>query len=66
MMRPRLKGQRLTALFLSGALLFNYPLLDLVAGPIFLAGIPLLYAYAFAAWGLLIALAALIVEKERD
>lgn len=62
MRRPRLKGQRLVALFLLGCLLFNHPLLSLFAGPARILGIPLLYIYLFAAWGLMIAAMALIIE----
>jgi len=59
------KGQRLAALCLLGALLFNYPLLALfnVRGTVF--GIPVLYAYIFAAWAALVALMALAAERAR-
>ena len=59
------KGQRLVALFILGCLLFNYPVLSLfnVANEVF--GVPLLYAYIFAAWALLVALMALAVESRR-
>ena len=63
---PSVKGQRLVALFLLGCLLFNYPLLDLFAGPGQVFGIPLLYVYVFAAWALLLALMAVVVEKRGD
>lgn len=63
MIKPALKGQRLVALFLLGGLLFNYPLLSLFAGGTQVQGIPVLYLYLFAAWALLIALMALIVER---
>jgi hypothetical protein len=63
MNRPSIKGQRLAALFLLGVLLFNYPLLHLFAGPVQFWGIPVLYIYVFAVWGLLIGLMALVVEK---
>ena len=57
-----LTGPRLAAVFLLGVVLFNYPLLSVfdIAGAIF--GIPLLYAYLFAAWTLLIALMAAVIE----
>jgi hypothetical protein len=57
------KGERLAGLFLLGCLLFNFPLLALfnVQGTVF--GIPLPYAYLFAAWALLIALVAVIMER---
>ena len=56
------KGQRLIALFILGCLLFNYPVLSLfnVAAEAF--GVPVLYAYIFAAWALLVALMAIVVE----
>jgi hypothetical protein len=66
MIRPSVKGQRLVALFLLGLLLFNYPLLDLFAGPTQVLGIPLLYVYVFAVWALLLALMALVVERRGD
>ena len=61
-----LEGQRLIALFLLGALLFNYPLFSLFSGPADLFGIPLLYAYVFLVWAALIGLIALVVERRRD
>ena len=59
------RGQRLIALFIFGCLLFNYPVLSLfnVAADAF--GVPVLYAYIFAAWALLVALMALAVESRR-
>lgn len=56
-------AQRLVALFVLGCLLFSYPLLSLfnVGGTV--AGIPVLYAYLFSVWILLIALMILIVER---
>jgi len=59
------KGPRLIALFMLGALLFNYPILALFNQPSLVFGIPLLYAYIFAAWALLIALMALVIEHGR-
>ena len=57
------KGQRLAALCLLGLALFNFPILALFNRPEFLFGIPLLYAYIFLAWAVLIALMALVVES---
>ena len=59
------KDQRLIALFILGCLLFNYPVLSLfnVAAEAF--GVPVLYAYIFAAWALLVALMAVVVESRR-
>ena len=66
MIRPSLKGQRLVALFLLGFFLLNYPLLNLFASTSQVMGIPVLYAYVFAVWALLIGLMALVVEKRSD
>ena len=66
MTRPGIHGQRLVAVFLFGCLLFNYPLLYLFNIDQRLFGIPLLYVYMFAAWGLLIALTALVVERTTE
>lgn len=62
-MRHRRKGERLAALALLGFLLFNYPLLSLFSTDSTLLGVPLLYAYLFVSWGLLIGLMALVVRK---
>lgn len=66
MIRSNIKGQRLAALFFLGCLLFNYPLLSLFAGQEEIFGVPLLYAYVFTVWALLIGLMALTVEKHSD
>ncbi|MCG4454318.1 hypothetical protein LJY18_13545 [Pseudomonas sp. MMS21-TM103] len=57
-----LRAQRLVALFMLGCLLFSYPLLALFdsGGEVF--GIPLLFAYLFVAWALLIVAMILVVE----
>jgi hypothetical protein len=65
MTRSPVRGQRLVALFLLGALLFNYPLLAVFNGAAEVYGIPVLYAYIFGAWALLIGLLALVVERTR-
>lgn len=57
------RGPRLVALFLLGCLFFNYPLLALFNVRATVLGIPLLYAYLFAAWTLLIALAFVVMER---
>jgi hypothetical protein len=59
-----IKGQRLTALCLLGFVLFNYPVLALFNLPSTVFGIPVLYAWIFLAWGVLIALMAWVVEKK--
>jgi hypothetical protein len=60
-----IKGQRLIALFVLGSLLFNYPVLSLFNVPAIVFGVPVLYAYIFAAWALLIALMAFAAETRR-
>ena len=59
------KGQRLIALFIFGCLLFNYPVLSLFNLPADVFGVPVLYAYLFTAWALLVALMAYVVEARR-
>ena len=58
------RGPRLVALFLLGVLLFNYPLLAVFNRPAEVLGIPVLYAYLFAAWAVLIALVAAIMQRK--
>ncbi len=62
----RLTAQRLAALFLLGCALFNYPVLSLFNHSGQFLGIPLLYAYLFGAWIVLVALIAWAVEGGRD
>ena len=57
------KGQRLVGLFLLGCLLFSYPLLAIFNVRATLLGVPLLYAYLFAAWTLVIVLIAAIMAR---
>ena len=59
------KGQRLIALFIFGCVLFNYPVLSLFNVGTEAFGVPLLYAYIFVAWALLVALMAYVVEARR-
>ncbi len=66
MNRSGIHGQRLIAVFLLGCLLFNYPLLYLFNIDRYLSGIPLIYIYIFAAWGLLIGLTAAVIERSSD
>ena len=65
MPRSSFYGQRLVAVFLLGCLLLNFPLLYLFSGSTPLAGVPMLFVYVFAAWGLVIALLALVIERAR-
>jgi hypothetical protein len=65
-MGSSLKGQRLVALFLLGCLLLNYPLFALFSGSATIFGVPVLFAYVFFVWALLIALMAVVVERRGD
>ena len=58
------RAPRLAGLFLLGCLLFNYPLLAVFSVRATFLGIPVLYAYLFAAWAVLIALVAAAVGRE--
>jgi hypothetical protein len=58
-------NQRLVPVFLLGCLLFTYPLLSLFNNGGHVFGIPILYAFLFSVWGLLILLMALIVKGRR-
>lgn len=66
MAEPQKRAPRLVALCMLGCLLFNYPILALFNVPGMLLGIPVLYAYIFIAWALLIVLMALAVERGGD
>ena len=57
------RGARLVGLFMLGCLLFNYPLLALFNVQATLLGVPILYAYIFFAWALVIALVARVMER---
>lgn len=64
MQDPESRAQRMIALCMLGCVLFNFPVLALfnVAGSVF--GVPVLYAYIFIAWAVLIALMAWVAEKK--
>jgi hypothetical protein len=61
--KHRRKGERLIALAVLGFLLFNYPIISLFSTEGTVLGVPVLYAYLFASWGLLIGLMALVLRK---
>lgn len=63
-LRPE-QSQRLVALFILGCLLLTYPLISLFNGGGTVFGMPLLYAWLFGAWALLIVLMALAVSLPR-
>jgi hypothetical protein len=66
MSNPTLLRQRLTALFLTGVLLWFSPLVLRVEQAGTWVGIPLLYLYLFAVWALLIGLALVILARSSD
>ena len=57
------RAARLAFLFILGVLLFNYPLLALFNVQGSVLGVPVLYAYIFLAWGVLIGLVAAVMER---
>ncbi|HSD42529.1 MAG TPA: hypothetical protein VLD36_11760 [Burkholderiales bacterium] len=57
----RIVASRLIALFLAGGLAFGYPLLALFNVPETVLGVPVLYAYLFGSWTILIALLVAIM-----
>ncbi|MGV8892318.1 MAG: hypothetical protein ACOH2K_05140 [Burkholderiaceae bacterium] len=63
MFQHNLTGQRFAAIFLLGWILLNYPLLALFNHAGTWYGIPILYAYLFIVWALIIGLLAYIAEK---
>jgi hypothetical protein len=46
-----------------GMVLFNFPVLALFNAPSTVLGVPVLYAYLFAAWAGLVALMAVVAER---
>jgi len=64
-MKDQRKGPRFIALCMLGVLMFNYPVLALFNVPGTLLGVPVLYAYIFIAWAVLIVLLALVAESDR-
>lgn len=61
----QLIGQHLTALFIIGFLLLNYPLLHVFSIDRTIFGIPVLYLYVFICWTILIVLMGVIVERRK-
>ena len=66
MQRSTLTGQRLVAVFLVGFVLFNYPVLSLFDRTATLFGVPLVFAYLFLVWAVLIFLTAWVVERRGE
>ncbi len=63
MFQHNLTGQRFAAIFILGWILLNYPLLALFNHAGTWYGIPILYAYLFIVWALIIGLLAYVAEK---
>jgi hypothetical protein len=61
-MDGRLPSARLVAIAVLGFVLLNAPLLTIADSDATVAGIPVLYAYLFTVWAVLIGLIALIVR----
>ncbi|MCU0897868.1 MAG: hypothetical protein MUC55_10235 [Burkholderiales bacterium] len=61
---PSATRARLVALFLLGAVLFGYPALAVFNVPGSVLGVPVLYAYLFAAWAALVALVAVVARRD--
>lgn len=60
------KKSRLSVLFFLGGILFNYPVLSLFSDENKeVLGIPLLYAYVFVTWALLIGLTFMTARNRR-
>jgi hypothetical protein len=59
------KTRRLAGIFLLGWVLLNYPILSIFNLPASWGGIPLLYAYVFAVWTLIVALLAVVSRPGR-
>jgi hypothetical protein len=66
MKRSGAAGQRLTAIFMMGCVLLNYPILFLFADAGSVASLPILYVYVFGVWAVLIALMAWVIERRRE
>jgi len=63
-MKPGGRTARLVALATLGCVLFNYPILALFNRPATFFGVPVLYAWIFGAWTVLIVLMAHVVERD--
>ena len=62
-MRRGIVRQRLVAVFVVGCVLLCFPMIALFDRPETIGGIPLLYAYVFGVWAVLIVVLALIVGR---
>jgi len=62
MKTPVTRQHRIASLFLLALVAFNYPMLAIFNVGGMVLGVPVLYAYLFTAWLLVIALAAVVIE----
>lgn len=62
-MRRGLSSQRLIAVFMTAAMLFNYPIISLFDGPEPVFGMPPIFVFLFVVWAALIVVVAVIVER---
>lgn len=58
-----IRGQRMICIFLLGVALFNFPILAVFNVRATLFGVPMLFAYLFLAWAVLILLMYLAIER---
>ena len=63
MLDDETRRQRFVALCMLGMVLFNFPVLALFNASGTVLGVPVLYAYLFAAWAGLVALMAIVAER---
>jgi len=67
MKKQRKKNTRMLILFIFGFLFLNYPLLSLFSSKnILIAGIPLLYAFVYILWGVLIVITIFTIGLNKD
>lgn len=60
----RSSRERLVALTLLGALLFNFPLLKLFGAEVLVFGVPLLFFYVFLVWAVFLWLVARVLSRQ--
>ena len=63
---PEGRSERTVALFLLGAIVTSPPFLAIFALDTSIFGVPLLYAYLFVVWAILIALLAVLSGVSKD
>ena len=63
MKKPGPAAARLAGIFLLGCVAFGFPMIAVFNVPGRVLGVPVLYAYLFSAWLLLIVLVGLLMEQ---